>query len=410
MARHIYGYWDCIYCNSKGIKGDNRECPNCGHPRDEDVKFYIGKEKDIVPESKKNDNPDWVCQYCNSLNPSYETSCLSCGAERTNKTYFDKSKNDSPNSEYENDNIDEASNSTFCEDSYAKDDAYDDFLTSEHENDSIDETSNSAFYEEAIEDSYVKDDAYTNEKNSSENIVVNAFNNLLAFIKEYRSNILIGTSIFAAAALIIWSICYLFIPYTTTIKVDSFEWSRTIELEELRTFEENDWSLPAGAKLKYTNEEIHHYDQVIDHYEHRTRTVSRQVPDGTEVVGYRDLGNGQFEEQTRTKYKTVYEEESYEQPIYRDEPVYRTKYYYTIDRWVHWKDVKTSGQDRSPYWGEVGYLNSKQREGSRIEKYYVVSDGENYSVNYSDWNALEPGQELTVKVQRFGNKVVEIIF
>ena len=45
------------------------------------------------------------------------------------------------------------------------------------------------------------------------------------------------------------------------------------------------------------------------------------------------MGNGYFEEETISTpvYETYYETEEYQEPIYRDEPVYAMKYYYDID-------------------------------------------------------------------------------
>ena len=49
---------------------------------------------------------------------------------------------------------------------------------------------------------------------------------------------------------------------------------------------------PAAGRLLSEREEIHHYDQVLDHYETRQRDVEEQVQVGTEtyVCGQRDLG------------------------------------------------------------------------------------------------------------------------
>lgn len=94
MGRIIEGYWDCKYCDSKGISGSIRECPNCGHPRDDTVKFYLKDEKKYVSEEKAktiNKNPDWICPYCNCLNSDNNETCVSCGSPRTkeNLNYFE---------------------------------------------------------------------------------------------------------------------------------------------------------------------------------------------------------------------------------------------------------------------------------------------------------------------------------
>lgn len=52
MGKIVVGRWDCSYCGTKGIRGSERECPNCGRPRGEDVKFYVDDPKDYVPEDE----------------------------------------------------------------------------------------------------------------------------------------------------------------------------------------------------------------------------------------------------------------------------------------------------------------------------------------------------------------------
>lgn len=52
MGKILEGRWDCSYCGTKGILGRHRECPNCGRPRGEDVKFYLPSSKDYVPDEE----------------------------------------------------------------------------------------------------------------------------------------------------------------------------------------------------------------------------------------------------------------------------------------------------------------------------------------------------------------------
>ena len=38
-------YWDCPFCDTKGIEDIKKECLNCSKPRKEDTKFYMKGEK-----------------------------------------------------------------------------------------------------------------------------------------------------------------------------------------------------------------------------------------------------------------------------------------------------------------------------------------------------------------------------
>ena len=91
----VMGYWDCPVCQTKKIKGTLRDCPNCGAPRGKDVKFYMdGADVRLTEEEekKKGKGADWMCEFCGAYNSALSTSCTSCGAEKTTKSYFDIQK------------------------------------------------------------------------------------------------------------------------------------------------------------------------------------------------------------------------------------------------------------------------------------------------------------------------------
>ena len=147
----------------------------------------------------------------------------------------------------------------------------------------------------------------------------------------------------------------------------------------------------------------------------------------TIVTGYRDLGNGYFEEMTSSQpvYETEYYTESHQEPVYTTEtyietheepvyvqvPEYRTKYYYEIERWFDSRTVDTSGREKSPYWGEV-VLAEKEREDGRTEKYWIVTVNKKdktktYPVSYAQWEDIEVGDILEAKVSLIGT--IEIL-
>ena len=132
--------------------------------------------------------------------------------------------------------------------------------------------------------------------------------------------------------------------------------------------------MPSGARLKYEKNEIYDYEKVVDHYEIKTKQVekTRISRYETYVTGYKDLGNGYFEEITdeRPVYETYYESEEYKEPIYRQEPIYKTKYYYEFDKWLY------------------------ERTATKHEKYYVKGnniDGKSleFLFSYEDWANIQ---------------------
>ncbi len=393
MGRLLYGYWDCQYCGKTAIRGDIRECPGCGKPRDEHTKFYMHKKEYVQKEvaQKVNRNPDWICPFCDQLNSDNDTICVSCGGSRDGKTrnYFD-ARNEERQKEKERiqketvTQITQTSNSyyvsreTVTPEPKAKKKAKD----------------NGNPYRESVEELKKRQEVWEKENPSVSDRLENLGKKMGNFFSKYGMIMLI---ILISAALIA-GLVYLCIPKEHTITVEEMSWQRTIAIEKYDWVDESGWSLPYGAKLERTAQEISSYIQVIDHYETKTRQVIIGYED--KVTGYKDLGNGYFEE--IITQVPVYGEEEYEEPVYRSQPVYQTKYYYEIQKWIHGRSVTTKGTDLTPYWGEV-VLGKNERQGTSSETYTIVGvkeDGEKMTVtmNYEDYMRLEIGAVVKVKV------------
>ncbi|SEM28313.1 MULTISPECIES: zinc finger Ran-binding domain-containing protein [unclassified Butyrivibrio] len=204
-------------------------------------------------------------------------------------------------------------------------------------------------------------------------------------------------------------------PKNYTFDVKTLTWENSIDIEENKTFRESDWNLPSDARLAYTNWEIRSYESVLDHYE--TVTKSRQVQDGGHYeTSYSDNGDGTFTEHNNyvPDYTTEYYTE--EEPVYRQEPIYDTKYYYDIDRWVDERTETTTGTDKNPYWPTLN-LTDKEREAGRSSKYTMSGElnyksfgkskkkTEEYTIDESTWKELKPGDKLDVTIK--DGKLVE---
>lgn len=211
-----------------------------------------------------------------------------------------------------------------------------------------------------------------------------------------------------AAVLVL--IIALAVPRSTMITVDSKSWERSIQIQEYMTVQESDWSLPEGGRLDHTGNEIHHYDQVLDHYEEVPVTKSRVVQDGyithTRTV---DNGNGTFTEETyetpnyRTEYYTEYES----QPVYVSVPVFMTRYYYDIDKWIDTRTADSSGEDDDVFWPETN-LKDKEREGEKTERYQIsFVDDKGRQVltkecTYESYMKLHAGDKVSAERNQFG--------
>lgn len=385
MGRIVEGVWDCKYCDTTRIRGSITKCPHCGKTRDGYTKFYIADPKNYVLEEeaqKINKNPDWQCAYCGSLNHEGTNKCYQCGASRdgTELNYFEAVK------KYQNEDI--------KREHYFNDDI-----------DNADEIEESVEVEQEKQEASVQEvSRYYDEKSDIKEHKINTF---FSALKNHIKPILICFCILA----IIATVVYLCVPKTVDITVNGVEWSRSIKIEEYKTVLEDDWSIPTGGRLQYTQQEIYTYQKVLDHYETKTRTYTERVLDHYEerVVGHRDLGNGHFEEITSSSpvYRTETKTETYKDPVYISVPVYKTKYYYEIERWVYKTTVNTNGFDKEPIWGEYDY-DVYEREGGRSEEYTIQGitkkgKTKEYELPYEEWNTVNIGDNISLKSNSFGN-------
>lgn len=403
----VWSYWKCDYCNSI-IRGNLRNCPNCGGSISADAKYLMpdnpevikamksnkiytseiftdekGIKSEIIDEKDYRDGPNWKCLSCGSQNWSNLDKCESCGAPRSNIDYFnDKEPEETKISE-----------NLIARSSYPR-----------TNNEKI---KPSLTYPKASDTDYIK------EASKKKISVSDILSGIWLWVTNHVKPIVITFIFLTLVAFFIW----LFWPVTREAQVKGFSWQYTINIDQYTECHEDDWSLPYGAKLEYTREEIHHYDQVLDHYETKTRQCSRTVQDGYDT-SYRDLGNGQVEVVQTPRYRTEYYTETYEEPVYVSVPVYRTKYYYEIGRWLVKDHLITSGEDRSTYWHETDlpdHVNDPQygdyKTGSRIESYTIIlmgSDELYYTINcnYDTWMQFELNQKITYKSFRFSNEPI----
>lgn len=394
MARIIEGLWDCSYCGTIGIGGLTHDCPNCGKTRGQDTVFYMAGQKRYLSDTEVKNvgtEPDWHCSNCDSLNSSFSSCCKNCGnlREQSTEDYFDlryrkgcekeksESLNYSKNTEYFSNHCSNNPPALSCH--------FSPFLSSDSELKEVDRKNKNDYSPSCHYPSFLS--------------------RSMGSVKE-NSGIIFGI---LAVILIISLLGSLFTPKIVTGTVEDFRWERSISIEEYRTVDENGWYLPSDARLKYMTEQIKYYEDVLDHYETRTRTYTEEVFDHYDYYyTYTDNGNGTFTEHEHSTpvYRTETRTEYYDEPIYRSEPVYGTMYYYEVDRWVWKENVESCGNDKEPYWGEYEF-SENEREGGRTEQYFIRvafdDDTKEYSVEYETWNSLKYNDNVELKVYIGGN-------
>ncbi len=161
----------------------------------------------------------------------------------------------------------------------------------------------------------------------------------------------------------------------TSAYVTGHSWERAINIEQLAPRSESAWcdSMPAGAYSITRREE---------------QRSSRSVPDGEQCSMRRvDNGDGTFSE--REECRT----------IYREEPIYDTRCYFTVDRWGFERTAAITGESLSeePTWPRTNITRTGncvgcERESGRTENYYVhFRTGENTytcAVDQSMWQSM----------------------
>ena len=198
MGRIVEGFWDCPYCDTKGIRGGISECPTCGKVRDSSTKFYLKNNnmRYLSDEEKQtiSSGPDWFCPFCESYNRSDVNVCSECGHKREEE--------DSDYFEIQNRRVE----------------------------------SNPEFEPDSEPQNY-----YTPNYNNS--------------IKKSK-NIFKYFGIGAILLSIILLFSFFFTSTETTFEVTDIHWEYGVAVEEYRTIDESGWSLPANARLHHTQQEI----------------------------------------------------------------------------------------------------------------------------------------------------------
>lgn len=343
------GKWDCPVCGHIGNRGPDTKCINCGSPRDSKVEFYLSDKNTVVTDEKKlkeaQAGVNWNCDYCAADNVATATKCHSCGNDRTvedvNRVEKDYQMGEKNQKNAEN-----------------KKEINNQNLTNQ--------TVSPVNYKEAK--------------------------------KGWKKAVIIVSSAILLLIILFW-------PWGKSLEITSFAWERTIDIEDYAPRTESGWSVPSGGTTLSSSEKIHHYDKVYDHTETKTRTVQVKTGSRKYVCGTVNKGNGYFED----KYceEGVYEskQESYEEKIYRDEPVYRTYYNYSIYRWAFAKREKSSGTDKKPFW-PVNTVSGQTREGKKREYYYIFVKNDQKplkdAVSFHFWSKKNVGDKVKVKFNIMG--------
>ena len=357
------GKWRCPRCSTVNI-GRNLNCLTCGAKRGDDVEFFLDDDAAVVSDAdllrQANAGADWICRYCGGNNRAFDKQCSSCGS---NRSVSDKQL--------------------------------------------IEETRGINDWSEQAQEA-ARFAAQTQVPPSKKPFFSS---------KSFKFGLLGAGGLAVVFVALIGVLVYLStLTYAAEVEVTNLEWTRTIALEEYKTVRETAWEgeVPPNARVQSQIRALHHTDKVPNGTRSVPETYSEQVSDGSEryVCGKTDKKNGYFEDKycTRTKYKTVTKTRNRTETIYKDVPVYKTRYDYLIDKWISAGEKTTSGTDFNPQWATV-QTDGTHREANRTETYTLlcreIGSGTPHKIKLTaeNWSNFKTGERLHGKTNFFGKLV-----
>lgn len=346
MAIYV-GRWDCPTCGTVGNIGPETRCPNCGSSRPEDVRFYLATEAEVVRDKKRiaeaRSGADWRCGHCSSHNKADAEVCQTCGNPH------DQFSEDVglERREYAPGEVPEA-------------------------------TPQGPDTIEQYEESVVRHQA--------------------GRFRKLRP--IVTVAVLGLIALVLSG----FFPTGVDAQVTGFLWERSTEMEHYEAVAYEDWSVPSSAFDVNSFEAIHHYEKEYSHTETRYRDVREQVGTETYVCGKVDMGNGYFQDRYCSRPVYTTRSESYRHDVYRDVPVYATKYRYKLMQWVVKPayTLRSEGEDHDPRWPQrpSSLLGNDWRKGRSEGSYSVIVEaGKSYTeeVGPRYWEGLRLGDEVPAR-------------
>lgn len=190
-------------------------------------------------------------------------------------------------------------------------------------------------------------------------------------------------------------------------------WDRVIKIEKLSPVIEEGWSVPAGGRVLSTRQAVYSHSQVQTGTRQAQEDYTEKIKTGTKRVktGVKNLGNGYFKETYRTEpvYTTRTKTRMVTRPVYTSVPNYRTRYRYEVEKWHLDREVRTSGDNTEPAWGQVT-LARNERDAGRSSAYkttFTSDNGKSYEFVPSEplFVKLRLGQKCKCRVNGLGGLV-----
>lgn len=369
--------WDCSSCGKTAIGGLQDHCPGCGAAHDikKDPWYMPGDTShraritDAGKLAKAHAGPNWTCEHCGGTQRAPDGACLNCAGPRS-EAHADRASGRSVEA----------------------------IVPPTHPQPSL--QSRPAPPRPPLPPAREVDVDWPPRRS--------------------RNGIKLAVGIAAAVLLVVGLLWLLFHQRLVDIEVVDVEWTHTVSVERYKQVAENGWdeNIPAdAANVVNQGQEIHHYDQVLDHYE--TIHFTEQVYDGEDCVDIpqtcyttpvtcspndngtatctggdeRCSGGGRS---CTSRYRT--ESRTRQEPRYRDEPRYEDHFAWTVWRWKPQRTPSHSGTTTTTTWPDASELcldcevgpGEKEREAGRRGRYEVrLRDERGKSFDYAPQSEAE---------------------
>ena len=379
------GRWDCPSCGSKAIYGRHVDCPGCGKPRPAGVRFYLTAGEPVIADPERlaeaRAGADWICEHCAASSRATQDVCGGCGAARG--------------------------------------------------------TSPTQPLREYGPDGAARPLAAASAPSGKRN-------RRMSRVQKWVLGGVAGAWIVAAAA------DEIKLPQRTRrpaalapAVVTALAWEHGVVVEERRLVPDSGRTLPDSAVDVTASRVIDGYRREVASYRTRTRrvprervavlghrtetrTVTEREESGTRTYtcGTRDLGNGYFEDVTCTepdyvtrtrrvqvqvpitRTDTVYEAVTEREPVYRDVPVYATRYRFRRVDWVPVDTLRASGDTTPPVWPGAPEVPGR-RAAERLSGYTLTArdgDGRLHRawLSQPELSLYRPGQPIALSPAHAG--------
>ena len=326
-------FWDCDRCGTEKVLGkSHRHCPNCGAPQDPSRRYFPPEDEKVAVEDHEFQGADVNCPNCDTPNAAAAGYCVNCGSA------LDGAKSVGTRSE-------------------------------------VDEGGQAGSLKGERDAEKAREQAPVDAADGGSGAGAAAAG---AGMFGMGCMALVGIVVVGGALL-----CLLNFFWTSSadLEVTGHSWTRTVEVEKLKTVKEDDWCSDMPSKARNVRKS-------------KKKKKTRKVQDGETCKNVNvDNGDGTFKKKKKCT------------PKYRDEPV--------MADWCAWEEEKwktddtkraTGGLSDTPKWPDAKVSGCTTvgctRVGTKTERFVVKlrePDGTNQecAVDPSKWKSMDVGSRWT---------------